>query len=58
MFEFEIMLAGYSVVLVATSAIISRLCCKKQISKLQTNITELNNAVTQIRDEFHRLSKN
>lgn len=41
MFEFEIMLTGYTVIVASTSAVISKYISKKQLTKINKELSEL-----------------
>ena len=44
MFEFEIILAGYTIMVASTSVIISKFVSKKQMNRINKELTELKEA--------------
>ncbi len=55
MYEFEIMLTGYTVVLGGTSIAISRYLNKKQLNKINSELTKIKTDLRHIEAEIEKL---
>lgn len=55
MFEFEIMLTGYTLIVVTTTLIISKFVTKKQLTKINKELSELKNESQKMNLEIKKL---
>lgn len=55
MFEFEIMLTGYSIVIVSASVAIGKICFNKKLNELQQSIQELHSESNRLKLEVSSL---
>lgn len=56
MYEFEIMLTGYSLAVVTASVVISKICINKKINALKQLIHQLYSESNRLKCEVERLS--
>jgi hypothetical protein len=57
MFEFEIMLTGYTLIVATTTVVISKFVSKKQLKKITKELSELKTESQRLNLEINKLHK-